>query len=168
MNLAPLLDAPLAIQIHVASVVPAALIGPFLFWGPKGTPTHRLVGKVWIGLMVMSALSSFFIHEIDVLMGFSPIHLISIYVLFGAWLAVQHARSHRMVAHKRQVAGLYLGGIVGAGAFTLLPGRIMHAVVFAFPAHWPETGRVMLFLGMMAAIIVLLTLAARVSTSGRA
>ena len=168
MNLAPLLDAPLAIQIHVATVLPAALIGPYMFWARKGTPTHRLVGRIWLGLMVVSALSSFFIHSIDLWMGFSPIHLISIYILFGAWLAVKNARAHRIAAHKRQVLGLYLGGIVGAGAFTLLPGRLMNAVVFTPAQAWPDAGRGMGLLAIMAAIVVLLYFGARVSTAKRA
>lgn len=168
MNLAPLLDAPLAIQIHVATVIPAALIGPYMFWARKGTPVHRLMGKIWLGLMVVAAASSFFIHEINLLMGFSPIHLISAYVLVGAWLAYRSARQHRIGAHKRQVLGLYLGGIVGAGAFTLLPGRIMNKVVFTYPQSWPDAGKLLFFIAVMAGITLMLLLAARISTPKRA
>jgi uncharacterized membrane protein len=168
MNLAPILDAPLAIQLHVATVVPAAVIGPYMFWAKKGTPIHRLVGKIWLGLMVVAALSSFFIHEINMFMGFSPIHLISIYVVFGAWLAISSARAHRIAAHKRQVVGLYLGGIVGAGAFTLLPGRIMNKVVLTYPESWPHAGRLAFFLAVMATVIMILYIAARMSTPKRA
>lgn len=168
MNLAPILDAPFAIQLHVAAVLPAALIGPYMFWAKKGTPTHRLVGKIWLGLMVVAALSSFFIHEINLFMGFSPIHLISIYVIFGAWLAIRNARTHRITAHKRQVLGLYLGGIVGAGAFTLLPGRIMNKVVFTYPDSWSDTGRIAVFITVMATVVAILYIAARVSTPKRA
>lgn len=168
MNLSPILDAPLAIQLHVASVVPAALIGPYMFWARKGTPIHRLVGKIWLGLIVVAALSSFFIHEINLFMGLSPIHLISIYVIFGAWLAIRNARAHRIVAHRRQVLGLYLGGIVGAGAFTLLPGRIMNKVVFSYPASWPDAGKIAFFLAVMAAVMMALYIAARMSAPKRA
>lgn len=167
MNLAPLLDAPLAIQIHVASVLPAAMIGPYLFWARKGAPLHRLLGKVWLGLMIAAAASSFFIHQINTFMGFSPIHLISVYVLVGAWLAYRSARRHRIKAHKRQVLGLYLGGIVGAGAFTLLPGRIMHAVVFTYPERRSEVASVGLFLAVMAGIVLALLFASVLATSGR-
>jgi len=118
MNLAPLLDASLAIRIHVAAVIPAALIGPYMFWARKGTPLHRLMGRLWLGLMVIVAASSFFIHAINLFMGFSPIHLISVGVLVGCLLAYRSARRHQLAAHKRQVLGLYFGGILGAGAFT--------------------------------------------------
>lgn len=156
MNLSPLLDAPLAIQIHVAAVVPAAILGAYMFWARKGTPVHRLLGKVWLGLMVTAALSSFFIHTINLLLGFSPIHLLSVYVLHGSWQAIRAARLHRIREHKRTVIGMYVGGIVVAGGFTLLPGRLMHAVIFTWPTAWPHMGKLGAFAGMMAALVVLL------------
>lgn len=130
MTLEPLLHASTAIQIHVAAVVPAALLGAYLLLNPKGTPRHRLLGKIWLCLMVITALSSFFIHEINLFYGFSPIHLVSIYVLFGCWGAIVNARKGNIEAHKRIVRGLYFGGIVGAGIFTFIPGRIMNKVTF--------------------------------------
>lgn len=131
MTLEPLLHASIAIQIHVAAVVPAAVLGAYLLLRPKGTPRHRLLGKIWLGLMVVTALSSFFIHQINMFYGFSPIHLVSVYVLFGCWGAVVNARNHNIEAHKRIVRGLYFGGIVGAGLFTFIPGRIMNEVAFS-------------------------------------
>ena len=130
MTLEPLLHATIAIQIHVAAVIPAALLGAYLLLRPKGTPRHRLLGKIWLGLMVITALSSFFIHQITMFYGFSPIHLLSIFVLSGCWGAIVNARNHNIDAHKRIVRGLYFGGIVGAGIFAFLPGRIMNAVAF--------------------------------------
>jgi len=156
VNLSPLLDAPLAIQIHVAAVVPAAILGAYMFWARKGTPVHRLLGKVWLGLMLAAALSSFFIHTINLLLGFSPIHLLSVYVLYASWWAIRAARLHRIREHKLNVIGMYVGGIVVAGGFTLLPGRLMHEVMFTWPAAWPDIGKLGAFLGMMAAFLVLL------------
>ncbi|MGV1756042.1 DUF2306 domain-containing protein [Rhizobium sp. A22-96] len=130
MTLEPLLHATIAIQIHVAAVVPAALLGAYLLLRPKGTPRHRLLGKIWLCLMVITALSSFFIHQINLFHGFSPIHLLSIFVLFGCWGAIVNARRHNIAAHKRIVRGLYFGGIVGAGTFAFLPSRIMNKVAF--------------------------------------
>lgn len=124
----PLLHAPVAVQIHVATVVPAAFLGAFLLASRKGTPAHRMLGKIWLGLMVASALSSFFIHDLRMVGPFSPIHLISIFVLWSATVAYRTARAGRIAEHRRAVNGLYFGGIVGAGVFTLLPGRLMNHV----------------------------------------
>ncbi|EUB96468.1 Protein of unknown function DUF2306, membrane [Rhizobium sp. CF080] len=136
MNLQPLLDAPLAVQIHVAAVLPASVLGAYILLNRKGTPIHRLLGKIWMALMVITSLSSFFIHEINLFHGFSPIHLLSISVLVGAWQAISSARAHNIRAHKAAVIGMYFGGIVIAGLFTLIPGRIMNAVVFSGGPSW--------------------------------
>lgn len=158
MTLAPLLDAPLAIQIHVATVVPAALLGIWMLLARKGTPLHRRLGRVWLALMVVSAASSFFIHSINMFHGFSPIHLLSAYVIYGAFAAYRSARQRRIADHRRQVIGLYFGGIVGAGAFTLLPGRIMHEVVWSSAAGAGTASQALLLAGMAIGICSLLYL----------
>lgn len=136
MMLEPLLQATLAIQIHVAAVVPAAVLGPYVLSGRKGTPLHRLLGRIWVLLMAISALSSFFIHELDVFHGFSPIHLLSIFVLVSLWRAVCAARAGNIRAHKAIVLSTYIGGIVIAGGFTLMPYRIMNTVVLGGGHGW--------------------------------
>lgn len=168
MNLAPLFDASLPIQVHVAAVLPAALIGPYMFWAGKGTPRHRLIGKIWLGLMVIAAFSSFFIHSINLFLGFSPIHLISIYVLYGSWSAIRHARAHRIRQHRLTVIGMYVGGIVIAGGFTLLPGRLMHEVFFTWPSQWPDTARLATFLAIMVGTVAVLALAFALAARPRA
>lgn len=130
MTLEPLLEAPLAVQLHVATILPAAIIGAFLLiWRGRGTPLHRLLGKTWVALMLISALSSLFIHELRMWNGFSPIHLLSILVIIGCLRTVHLARSGRIAAHRRLVTQIYVGGILIAGGFTLMPYRIMHRVI---------------------------------------
>ncbi|NTZ90669.1 DUF2306 domain-containing protein [Agrobacterium tumefaciens] len=131
MSLQPLLDAPLAVQFHVFTVVPAALFGAFVFLRPKGTAIHRLLGKIWVALMVMTSISTFFIHELRMFYGFSPIHLLSIFTIYGCLQSVYFARRGDIRRHMRIMQSVYLGGIVIAGGFTFVPGRIMHEVVFA-------------------------------------
>jgi uncharacterized membrane protein len=45
-------------------------------------------------------------------------------------LGVLAARRHRVSAHRKTMIGLFLGALATAGLFTLMPGRIMHEVVF--------------------------------------
>ena len=136
MSLAPLLSAPLAVQIHVYTVVPAALIGGYMLLACKGTPMHKLLGRIWIVLMITTALASFFIHELDLLAGFSPIHILSVMTLAGCVQAVRLARARRIKEHMRIVKSLYFGGIGIAGLFTLLPGRIMNRMIFGDGGGW--------------------------------
>lgn len=130
MSLAPLLSAPAAIQLHALAALSAFVLGILQFVAPKGTLPHRAVGFVWLALMLVVALSSFWIHEIRLWGPWSPIHLISIYVLIMIPIAVYLARRHNIRGHARTVIGMFVGGLVIAGLFTLLPGRIMHAVTF--------------------------------------
>lgn len=130
MTLEPLLTASPAIQFHVLTVVPAAVIGGIMLLRKKGTPAHRVAGRVWIALMLLAALSSFFIHTIRIWGPFSPIHLLSVLTLFGAFMVVWSARQRDFINHQRAVKSLYFGAIGIAGFFSFLPGRIMHEVVF--------------------------------------
>lgn len=106
MTLEPLLHASLAIQLHVLAVIPAALIGGYMLSARKGTWLHRLCGRIWIALMVLTALSSFFIHEIRLIGGFSLIHILSIVVLVSAFEIVRSARQRDFVRHQRVVKSL--------------------------------------------------------------
>ena len=130
MTFAPILAAPLAIQLHLATVIPAALLGAFLLLRPKGTAVHQGLGKVWLLLMVMTAASTFFIHEIRMIGDFSPLHVLSAYVIVGSFRAVAAARRHDVAGHRMVVARMYMGGIVVAGMFSFLPGRHLNAAVF--------------------------------------
>src|SRR5690242_17118035 len=60
----------------VFAAIPLAMIQIAL---PKGTINHRLVGYVWCGLLLVSAIVSFAMHELTG--GFSPPHAFSILTL---------------------------------------------------------------------------------------
>ena len=130
MSLAPLLSATPAIQIHAFAAMTAFALGVVQFAAPKGTLPHRTVGWIWVALMAVVAASSFWIHQIRMVGPFSPIHLLSIFTLVMLPLAVWRAHTHRVADHRRIMIFTFIGALVVAGLFTLLPGRIMHHVVF--------------------------------------
>jgi uncharacterized membrane protein len=130
MTLAPLLTAPAVIQWHAFAALGAFALGAVQLAAPKGTIPHRLFGWIWALLMLTVVVSSFFIHTIRLWGPFSPIHLLSIFTLIMLPLAVLRARRHQVDRHRRAMTGLFVGALVIAGVFTLLPGRIMHAVLF--------------------------------------
>jgi uncharacterized membrane protein len=130
MALDPLLAAPLVVQVHAFAAMGAFVLGIVQLAAPKGTLPHRTLGYTWVGLMLLVAASSFAIHGRGQWAGFSPIHLLSILVLVLTPLAVLAARRHHVNRHRRAMIGLFAGALIIAGAFTLLPGRIMHRVVF--------------------------------------
>ena len=130
MSLAPLLDAAPAIPVHAFAAMAAFALGIVQFAAPKGTLPHRTVGWNRVILMATVAASSFWIHEVRLLGPWSPIHLLSIFTLIMLPIAVWRARRHRVADHRRIMTMTFVGALVIAGLFTLLPGRIMHAVVF--------------------------------------
>ncbi len=130
MNIDPLFNASFAIQLHMASAIVALVLGGLILWRRKGTPWHKLLGKVWVGLMLIVAFSSFFINEIRLWGAFSPIHLITIYVLVNLYLAISLVRKGNIKAHRQSMQGTYIGGLIIAGGLTLLPGRLTFEILF--------------------------------------
>jgi uncharacterized membrane protein len=129
MSLAPLLDAAPAIRLHAFAAMTAFALGIVQLSAPKGTLPHRTIGWIWVTLMATVSLSSFWIHDLRLWGPWSPIHLLSIFTLLMLPLAVWAAHRHAVDRHRRAMTAIFLGALVIAGVFTLVPGRIMHKVV---------------------------------------
>ncbi|SMQ85633.1 Uncharacterized membrane protein [Devosia lucknowensis] len=140
MTLQPILHADFAIQLHVATAVAAVFIGAFVLWRRKGTRLHKALGRIWVVLMLVTATSALFIHEIRLIGPFSPIHLFSLFTyvtLFNGLKAIIVDRDSRR--HRAEMQGLYAGALMLAGAFTFLPGRRMHLMLFGPDAGWAHS-----------------------------
>ena len=135
MTLEPLLNAPVAVQAHVATVLPAALLGLWLLvFSRKGSRPHRAVGVAFLTLMVTTALIALFIHRRTPegpVLGMSTTHLFVPFVLFATWRAIDGAFSGNISQHRRWVVGLFVGAILinGLNNVFFLPG-ITHDVFF--------------------------------------
>ncbi|MDB5605570.1 MAG: rane protein [Bradyrhizobium sp.] len=130
VSFAPLLNAAPQIPLHAFAAMAAFVLGVVQLAAPKGTLPHRTLGWIWVGLMVSVAVSSFWIHQIRLVGPWSPIHLLSIFTLVTVPLGVWKAHRHEIADHRRIMVLVFSGALVIAGLFTLLPGRIMHAVLF--------------------------------------
>jgi uncharacterized membrane protein len=125
----------LPIMIHLATVIPALLLGPVVLWRRKGDATHKLLGRVWAALMLVTAIASAFIRTPGAGIagtGFSFIHIFTIWTLVNVPLAVLAARRGQIARHRGMMTGLY-AGLVIAGAFTMIPGRLLGSLVFGTP-----------------------------------
>ena len=117
---------------HLFTVLPAALLGTYLILRPKGTPSHRLLGKVYMILMLTTAALSLLIPAAvgPQLVGhLGLIHILSFVVLFSVPRAYFAARNHNLVHHKIAMIGVYVGGVLVAGGFTLAPGRYLNQLL---------------------------------------
>lgn len=115
-----------AILIHTVAALSALALGAMVFLRRKGDTGHRWIGRAWVGLMLATAISSFWIRFHG---GFSWIHGLSVTTLVMLALAIGFARAGRIEAHRRTMRGLFAGGLLIAGAFTLVPQRLLgHAL----------------------------------------
>ena len=139
MNIEPFINAGLVIQIHMISALLALILGIIIFWRKKGTTSHKLYGKLWVCLMVIVALSSFFINELRTFGPFSAIHILSVISLVSLIQAIYTIRKGNIRRHQIIMQGLFYGGLVGAGIFTLMPGRILNRIFFGKPEFYLTT-----------------------------
>ena len=122
-------NAPLAVQIHLFTVLPAFLLGTWLiFASRKGSPLHRVIGASYMALMVVTATAAIFIRSFGG--GFSLIHLFVPLTFASVVWALIAIRRGWVKAHRGAMIGLYVGGLLIAGALAFTPGRIMHGLVF--------------------------------------
>lgn len=130
MNLTSLAAAPFAIKLHLATVIPAFAIGTWLiFFSIKGQRRHRLWGALYLALMTVTAVDTLFIRSLDP-PHLSLVHLFIPLTLFGVVGALWNVRRGNIKGHRNAMLGLYCGGLLIAGALTLLPGRLMHRLFF--------------------------------------
>ncbi len=120
---------PWVIQLHIAAALAALLLGTVQLVGIKGTGLHRLIGWSWVVAMFTVAVSSLFIRQINP-GSFSLIHLLSGWTLIALPMALFAVRRGRIASHARGMTWTFIGGLIVAGAFTFLPGRLMWEVFF--------------------------------------
>lgn len=96
----------------------------------KGATQHRALDYTWAGLMLTVAASLFWVHEIRSWGPWSPIHLLSIFTLVVLPLGIWQAHRHSVQRHRQAMIGLSCGALLIAAHFMLMPGRIMHKVLF--------------------------------------
>ncbi len=130
MNLALIAEAPLAIKVHLATVLPAFAIGTWqIFLSRKGSPAHRALGFLYLSLMSVTAITTFFIRSIGA-GNLSPVHLFIPLTLYGVFGALWNIRRGNIRGHRNAMLGLYWGGLLIAGTLTVLPGRLLYRVFF--------------------------------------
>jgi uncharacterized membrane protein len=120
-------EAPLVIRVHLFAALTALAIGTALMMRVKGTGLHKLLGWTWVLAMGTTAVSSLFIRVIDP-GHFSFIHLLSGWTIVGLPGAVYAIKRGKVGVHRRAMTGMFVGGLLLAGLFTLIPGRLLWTV----------------------------------------
>ena len=107
----------------------AIILGGIQLSMKKGGAIHKLLGRIWVGIMMFVAISSFFIHEIKLWGAYSPIHLLSLLTIFTLGVGIYYVRVGNVKRHKQTMIAVYFFALIVAGFFTLYPGRIMHQIL---------------------------------------
>lgn len=118
---------------HLITVVPCIFLGGYLLLAYKGTKIHKLLGKIYMSLMFITAIITIFLPANvgpQFLGHFGWIHSFTVLTLWTIPTALTAVRKGKIKAHKRKMVLLYVGAICIAGAFTFVPGRYLHEVFF--------------------------------------
>ncbi|HYN13968.1 MAG TPA: DUF2306 domain-containing protein [Burkholderiales bacterium] len=110
--------------LHLTAAVLSLFVGAVVLAHRKGTSSHKLLGRIWVALMLAVAVSSFWILDIGK-GSFSFIHLLSVWTLVSLALAIWFIRRGNVPAHKGFMVGTFIG-LAGAGLGALAPGRFLH------------------------------------------
>lgn len=119
--------------IHLSTIIPCVIIGTVLLLIKKGTPIHKKAGRVYMILMLFTAVITLFMPAkvgATFLGHFGWIHLLSFLTIWTVPAAYTAIRKGNVKSHKQKMIILYFGAIIIAGAFTLMPGRYLNDLLF--------------------------------------
>ena len=130
MNMTPV------IAVHMTAALGALALGPVAIWARRGASQrpmlHRAAGYAWVTLMLVCAFSALFIRDFRLpnVAGYTPIHLLVPLTLGGLFMAFRFLARKNISGHRTAMQNLYWQACVGAGVFTLLPGRYLGQLVW--------------------------------------
>ena len=124
-----LAQAPLAMKIHLATVLAALVLATVQMIGPKGRTQHRILGWTLAILLVATSVAAMFIRGPQGGL-FNPFQIFVVTTLITVPWGVIAARRHDVRRHANMMSGLYFGALVIAGGLTFLPGRLMWRLFF--------------------------------------
>jgi uncharacterized membrane protein len=118
---------PPFIWAHLIAVLIALTLTPVMLLRRRGDARHRLLGKIWVLAMFLTALFSLGVQSLRP-GHFTLIHLLSLYVIATAPVIWWSAATHRIALHQRMIRGMVTGALLIAGFFTFPFDRLL--------GHW--------------------------------
>jgi len=129
MNFEILLSSSPAILIHTFAAFTALFLGIIMFIRRKGTPSHKIIGRLFVLFMAVTAISALWITGINGKY-WSWIHLFVPLSFYAIWELFYHLRKGNIEKHKKAVQGLFFGALLIPGIIAFLPGRRLWHVFF--------------------------------------
>ena len=119
--------------VHLSTIGPAFIIATYMMLIKKGTAQHKFLGRIYMVLMLFTAMVTLFMSAQvgpTLFDHFGFIHLLSVLVLYSVPSAYFAIKAGDVKKHKLTMIGLYIGGMLVAGGFTLVPGRFLGDLIF--------------------------------------
>jgi uncharacterized membrane protein len=126
LNLSAFKSAPMATRIHAVAILTLVVTGWVMVYLPKGDRRHRILGWSWVSSMVLMGLTALAVPHGD--------SWVAAYAGGGSALVllaygVLSVKRGKLRNHGRTMAILMIA-LVLMTLLSLLPGRLMHEVVF--------------------------------------
>ena len=123
---------PIPVLGHLCAALAALVLGVVMLVRRKGTASHKALGRIWVALMLTVAISSLWIPRF---LHLTWIHLFTLLTLLLLPIGIYRIRSGDVRGHARAMKGLFIGGLVVAGIFTLIPGRMLGNLLWQAVLH---------------------------------
>lgn len=117
------------VQMHIFAALSALAIGIVIMLRPKGRGLHTALGWSWVVAMATTAISSLWITDLNGSF-WSFVHLLSGWTIVALPMAIFAIRNRKVEQHRRAMTGMFVGGLLVAGALTFIPGRFMFEFFF--------------------------------------
>ena len=124
------------IYAHATLALLAVSLGFYILLTKKGTKQHRMLGQIWVTFLIIVSLTAIFIQAINPGQ-YSLIHLLIPWTIGSLIYSIWNIKKFKNTkierykfAHMYSMIGVYVGALLIAGAFTLMPGRFFHEILF--------------------------------------
>jgi uncharacterized membrane protein len=121
------------IATHAAAAVTSLPLGAVqVLRRPRGDGPHRRLGRVWAGLMLYVAVTSFWIRDLRH-GSFSLLHVLSVITLVSVVAGVVAARRGNIARHRGNMLGAWLGSLGAFVGAVAVPDRLLPTLVVDSP-----------------------------------
>ena len=125
------------IYIHAFFALIAVPVGLYILLTKKGTQKHKLTGRIWTLFLLIVSFTALFIQAINP-GEYSLIHLLISWTIGSLIYSIWSIRKFQKTklqkykkAHMYSMIGVYVGALLVAGVFTLMPGRLFYEILFS-------------------------------------
>ena len=125
------------IYIHAFFALIAVPVGLYILLTKKGTQKHKLTGRIWTLFLLIVSFTALFIQAINP-GEYSLIHLLIPWTIGSLIYSIWSIRKFQKTklqkykkAHMYSMIGVYVGALLVAGVFTLMPRRLFYEILFS-------------------------------------